>query len=527
MASPAARRGSVSVPHTGKDGRRDLPGEHGFRFFPRFYRNLPETMKETPIGNGRMTAYDNLVQAGRELIARKGRSNLLALARFPRNFGDFVTLFKDITTPIGLTDEEEQFAAERMWQIATSCDERRANDYERLGWWEYVEADRFSESYRSLFAVGFTRTLVAARARSASTAVGGSILLQLVYGMMTPGPSTDRLLNGPTNDTWLDPWLAYLCERGVRYHLNSPVTHIECKDGRIRHVTVKTEAGAKEVSADAYLCAVPVEVMAKLLRSSEILQYDPSLATILELSDDVAWMNGMQLYLSKDVTVDFGHTMYVDTPWALTSVSQAQFWPNVNLADFGDGSIKTVLSIDISNWDAKGVLEHPPDGAHKSAQECTRRQIKDEVVAQLMMSLNKDGEEPVLREEDVHEWYLDGDIDPVDVYSGKAKLEDLEPLLVNKINTWHLRPEAHTQIPNLFLAADYVKTDVSLATMEGANEAARRAVNSIIDGLGVKAKYCQVYSLKEPWILGLYRRADSRRYARGLPWNGKLGIFGR
>ena len=33
----------------------------------------------------------------------------------------------------------------------------------------------------------------------------------------------------------------------------------------------------------------------------------------------------------------------------------------------------------------------------------------------------------------------------------------------------------------MFLAADYVRTNTDLTTMEGANEAARRAVNCIID----------------------------------------------
>jgi uncharacterized protein with NAD-binding domain and iron-sulfur cluster len=35
---------SLSVPNTGTGGRKDLSGEHGFRFFPAFYRHLPETM---------------------------------------------------------------------------------------------------------------------------------------------------------------------------------------------------------------------------------------------------------------------------------------------------------------------------------------------------------------------------------------------------------------------------------------------------------------------------------------------------
>ena len=519
---PGGKARSVSVPDTGTDGRQDLPGEHGFRFFPRFYSNLPQTMKETKIGAGK-TAYSNLVQATREMIARSDdRPNLIVSARFPRSLADFKLMLGDVFAPIGLSEAEEHFAAERLWQIATSCDERIANDYERMSWWEYVEADRFSESYKALFAVGFTRTLVAARARSASTAVGGSVLLQLIYGAATPGPSTDRLLNGPTNDTWIDPWLARLREQGVRYELNSPVTHVHSADGQIDNVVVDSPNGKKEVSGDYFLFAVPIEVMARFLESSDILKLDPSLETLRELSDDVAWMNGMQLYLKRDIKLDYGHTMYVDSPWAITTVSQAQFWPDYDLANYGDGKVKGIISIDISNWEADGVLKHPPDGKHKPAKECTKVQIKEEVVAQLMQSLNKEGEEPVLREEDVHEWYIDGDIEPVDFYTDDSQYKDAEPLLVNKINTWHLRPEAHTHIPNLFLAADYVKTDVMLATMEGANEAARRAVNSIIDAAGVNAPYCKVYPLKRPWVLALHRYADKRRYKRGLPWNGKL-----
>ena len=31
---------SVRIPATGTDGRPDLPGEHGFRFFPGFYKHI-------------------------------------------------------------------------------------------------------------------------------------------------------------------------------------------------------------------------------------------------------------------------------------------------------------------------------------------------------------------------------------------------------------------------------------------------------------------------------------------------------
>lgn len=39
---------SIDVANSAKDGRKPLPGEHGFRFFPRFYKHLPDTMMRIP-----------------------------------------------------------------------------------------------------------------------------------------------------------------------------------------------------------------------------------------------------------------------------------------------------------------------------------------------------------------------------------------------------------------------------------------------------------------------------------------------
>ena len=77
---------------------------------------------------------------------------------------------------------------------------------------------------------------------------------------------------------------------------------------------------------------------------------------------------------------------------------------------------------------------------------------------------------------------------------------NLEPLLINTAGSWENRPEAGTAIENLFLAADYVRTHTDLATMEGANEAARRAVNGILDRSGSTQPRCEVWPLSEPEI---------------------------
>lgn len=91
-------------------------------------------------------------------------------------------------------------------------------------------------------------------------------------------------------------------------------------------------------------------------------------------------------------------------------------------------------------------------------------------------------------------------------------------MLVNVVNSWCLRPEFFTHIFNLFLAADYVKTYTDLATMEGANEAARRAVNNIIDKSGINVPYCQIWNLHEPFIFAPMRRIDLNGYKKGLAW---------
>jgi hypothetical protein len=95
-------------------------------------------------------------------------------------------------------------------------------------------------------------------------------------------------------------------------------------------------------------------------------------------------------------------------------------------------------------------------------------------------------------------------------------------LLVNNANTWRLRPEAATAIPNFVLASDYVRTYTDLATMEGANEAARRAVNAILDRSGSEQPRCRIWNLHEPDALAPLRAYDRARYQGGLPWDGRF-----
>lgn len=71
-------------------------------------------------------------------------------------------------------------------------------------------------------------------------------------------------------------------------------------------------------------------------------------------------------------------------------------------------------------------------------------------------------------------------------------------------------------------AADYVKTNTDLATMEGANEAAKRAVNCILEASNSKADKCVIYELHEPAVFSVFRWLDQKRFKKGMPWSPEL-----
>jgi geranylgeranyl pyrophosphate synthase/uncharacterized protein with NAD-binding domain and iron-sulfur cluster len=502
-----ADTGPASIEH-------NLPGEHGFRFFPGFYKHVIDTMRRIPSFDGR-TAADHLVSTTRVGFTQYGKPTFVIPAQFPRTGGDVGTLLADALLAfgpvIGLSPEELAFFGARFWQILTSCEARRIGEYEKISWWDFIDAETRSASYQKFLAIGFTRSLVASKARKASARTVGDMFMQMMLTFLDPtGGTTDRLLDGPTNLVWIDPWCSYLQSRGVQYLRQSEVLEILCDDRRVTGVAVRRQGQRTVIEGDYYIAAIPIERMAPLV-TKRMLAIDPALASLSALAANVEWMNGLQFYLRRDLPIAHGHVIHIDSEWALTSVSQIQFWRNLSADSFGDSDVRGVLSVDISNWDS-------PASNGRTAMECSRDEVMREVWSQLKRSLNV--EKQLLRDEDLHSWFLDPDIQKTG--NGSGLLANAEPLLVNLVDTWALRPEATTRIPNLFLASDYVRTYTDLATMEGANEAARRAVNGLLDAAGFVGPRCAVWPLYQPEILLPLQQHDAARYAAGLPWDDRL-----
>jgi uncharacterized protein with NAD-binding domain and iron-sulfur cluster len=496
------------VAGTGTEGRHDLPGEHGFRFYPRFYRHVIDLMARTPTEDGATvdTRLRPVTEAGVAL------ANGERMTRFQRH-GAFrpaeiiesaETMFKDF----GLDPADAGLFGLKILQFLTSSEERRLGEYEGMSWWQYLGVDGYSESCQRR-ADGIPRMLVAMDARCGNARTVGATSMQLLLDYRTSGQAVDRTMGGPTTEMWIAPWVAHLKRLGVTLHAGETCVGLDVGNGRIAGARF---ASGEVARGDHYVLAVPIE-SAHALMSDELAGLDPQCARLKGANVDelLSWMVGIQFYLREDVPLARGHLVFPDSPWALTAISQPQFWTET-LGRFrrryGDGDVGGLLSVDISQWNNPGTF------VKKKAKECTKDEIKEEVWAQLKAGLNgRRPEEQVLTDDLLHSWHLDDDID----YSAGLPPRNTSRLLIHPPRSWALRPEAASTLPNLCFASDYVRTHTDIASMEAACEAGRRASNAILDRERSDFARVPIWPLSEPPEFDAWKKLDADLYRQGRP----------
>src|SRR5438270_7192171 len=327
---------SIPVPGTGTGGRRDLPGEHGFRFFPGFYKNVPDTMRRIPVAGNANGVFDHLVDARQELLVFDAGQAYVFPTFDERGFTEGM---RSLITAVGIAGQvppnEIEYFVRKMLVFQTSSDARRVGQWEKVPWWDFVNAEHFSREYQRVFGNGLTKDLVAAKGTKASTRTIGLMALAFIYaGMSQASPQVreesgygdaDRLLDAPTNEAWIDPWVAHLRSLGVKFHLGYRAAALRLDGGRATRAVLEDAHGVRRrLDADWFICAMPMEQMVRLL-DRRLLAADPGLAALRNLETD--WMNGIQYFLNRPPSLQVkGHVAFLETPWALTAIDQGLFW---------------------------------------------------------------------------------------------------------------------------------------------------------------------------------------------------------
>jgi len=146
---------SIGVPGSGTGGRPDLPGEHGFRFFPGYYKHITDTMARTPYGSNRNGVKDNLAVGQQVRFSRDNAWDMILPyhklnSANPADLVNAIVGFIGVVPGLGLG--ETIYFATRLVEFVTSSDTRRDGQYDKITWWDFVKADRYGPLYQKFLA---------------------------------------------------------------------------------------------------------------------------------------------------------------------------------------------------------------------------------------------------------------------------------------------------------------------------------------------------------------------------------------
>ena len=365
-----------------------------------------------------------------------------------------------------------------------------------------MRPERLTDGGQLAFVNFPTRFAAQTLAGEASARTIGQAVESVIYLPLT-GRGVTKLLDAPSNEAWIDPWIDHIRRLGVRTRLGYRLTALTLGGGKIARATVRGPRGR----------TLPVD-WARKLWTPAIRAADPQLTRSLDIDD--GWMVGIQLYLRRPTPITAGALACLDSPWAIQGISQAQFWKGRDFAaDYGDGTVRDKLSAIICDWDTPGILYGKP------ARDCTRAEIGADTWAQVRAHFAYRGA-PALPDDLLASSFLDPGIR----WKGDVITGNDDPLPRCNPGTWYDRPDVASAIPNLLLAGDYVKVDFDITSMEGANEAARRAVGALRDREGSHPTPVRVFDRVMPGEWAALRAIDDKRYAQGRAnlFDGALGV---
>lgn len=538
-------------------GRGALPGEHGYRFFPSFYRHLTDIMDRTPIlepvagglqpaADGRTTA-NNLVPT---LLVGYATGDGMVEHTYQRTemrLVEMVRFIRDYLTTAGLDSEDIVKMQLTLIEYATSCEARR-KELELVSWWNYAKAAELNPTAQE-WLQKTPEALVAMDAQHCDARTYGTVSLQMLFDQMSNGENTDRTLNGPTSKVWLDRWREFLHENlNVQFVTNWELKAVgvvgaarELRTLRFEQ-TLPTGAVVTKILKRGHVnpalndfkfvvCALPLTDAATVLTASAI----PPLVPPSDVEKVVAFQalnsfgkqSGVQYFLKEKVEFVRGHIYCPNSPWGLSAISQGQFWREDMRAAYP--GVTSIVSVDIGVWDVPGIL------FGKNASDCQREEIAEEVWAQLRQAT--DATVASLMGAAVTPrhtlalapwaWHLADEIKPLGFTPRNVEL------LINRPGEWEGRPgrlaDENTNLPDqdyemqlngtLVFCGPHMKTFTRLTTMEAANESARHAVNAILRATNYSGDGCTVWPT-EYWELpelDSLITLDRRLYADGKP----------
>ena len=442
---------------------------------------------------------------------RDGADELHAPAHAPASIDDFAALTSFVfasTTQLGIPPRTRPSSSSGCSSLLTSCEERRFGEWELQTWWEFVDGRAPLEGLSE----------VPRRRPDAHARRGAGARDQRAHRRLHPAAAALRPRRAPAATPTACSTRRPARRGSIRGWRTCAALGVDAARAATAAAGIHAaQAGASRRDRRARRHAPdesPPTTTSRRCRSSSwssssarpLRDAEPRLAELHLLR--TRWMNGVMLYLHDDVPVVNGHAIYMDSDWALTSISQRQFWPRV---DFAAARRRHRRRRPVGR---RLRLAARRRGAWaSSASMCTRRRDQGRGVGAAQGAPQRRRARGARRTR-TSPARSSTRTSPSRTRAGRStpsRCSSTPP--VRGPN----RPDAVTRdpqpVPRLGLRAHEHRP----RTMEGANEAARRAVNGILDATRSTAKRCALWKLREPALFAPARLLDRVRWRPAPP----------
>lgn len=319
-----------------------------------------------------------------------------------------------------------------------------------------------------------------------------------------------HVMNGPTSNVWIDPWVKYLKRKGVHFMNNTELVKLNFTDGKISSAIVKSNGFTEKLESKEYVIAMNPYNTVDIFRNSNMKNLEErfDLLTKNTKSKQISFRIG----INKNIKYPIKNIAFVmnDSEFNITWYPQEKHWKNKPL-------IKSLWSGTIIDFEKKGQL------FNKNAEQTNKEQLKQEITYQILRSksfqkLIYDSNHFYIKEEDIefveiwYEWeFING------------KQESKNKKWVNSIYNEQYRPSQKTSFVNLFLSGAHTKTTINIWSMEGAVESGKITANLILDKY--KKEKINHYKHTDSQPIRVIQKLDNLLYKFNLPNIATMIIF--
>ena len=308
-----------------------------------------------------------------------------------------------------------------------------------------------------------------------------------------------KVLNKPTSEGWIEPWISFLKNKGVKFNFNVSLERIKHDGKKVEYCVVN----GTRVVAEEHVFALDPYSLNQILKKSNFPVLQPKIEKLSTINNQISFRLGLRKKV-KIPTKNAG-LIFVESPYNITTYLQEDHWcSGTNLGM--NGKIKSLMSGTLVTIYYPGVIYK------KSGTSLTKQQLLEEIIEQIFMSKdflnvveNKITKEDIIFKEIFSDW---------EEKNGRLVSKNVK--WVNNTLNQEYRPLGNTKYSNMFLTGGHNLTTVDVWTMESTVESGKITSNMILEKYNKKKAYLYSHSEKNE-IIKTIQKMDDFLYSVGLP----------